>query len=407
MTAASAWPGTLAGALVAALSSGTALAQMVTPTYAPSTLTTRPGPPATWHFRISAGGEWYENPFFIGAAPGTSYSANGLATLSHEYTWRSGSFTLSGNGGAIYYPEISVFNQPTYGGTATLQFGSRRSKFNIIQTFQRSNTRNLSELDAAQGLPLPTSSYVSTNSLLTWDLQLSRSWQLSMNGRFFYRDYDDPLLVGGDEASGGLRLGTRAGRKGLVYVSYQFTSSRIQENLHYPQTLDQRRLRSHQALLGYLKQTPHGFGYELAGGISYVESVQKAYPAGRASISHRGRKEALEAHYERTFGQAFGYGRTAVADIVGAYFNWDVVRRVTFQADYNFGYRRNPENESDTLTSWIASAGLNWAVGGGVGFGVRFIREHNDTFATFAQSNSLLVTGNRVSASLSYGVDWR
>jgi hypothetical protein len=226
-----------------------------------------------------------------------------------------------------------------------------------------------------------------------------------VNGRFLYRNYDDPLLVGGNEASGGARLGVRAGRKGLVYLSYQFTSSFIEQSLINPQP-QHGRFRAHQALAGYLKQTQLGFGFELAGGVAYVESAQKVYPAGRASINHKGRRDTLEAHYERTFGQAFGYGRTSVADIVGAYFNWQVVRRVTFLTDYNFGYRRDPENESDTITSWIASAGLNWAVGGGVGFGVRFIREHNDTFARFASEQGL-VTGNRVSASLSYGVDWR
>jgi hypothetical protein len=407
VTASSARPGTVAGALVFALSSGTALAQMVTPTYVLPTGSTKGGPPPTWHFRVAAGGGWYDNPFFVGGAPDTSYSADGTATLSHEYTWRSGSFGLSGNGGVIYYPELSAFNQPTYGGAATLQFGSRRSRFTLSQTYQRSNTRYLSELDTAQGLPLPTSGYVSANSLMNWEYQFSRSWQFGVNGRFFYRDYDDPILVGGNEASGGARLGTRAGRKGLVYLSYQFTSSLIQENLLHPRPENEGRLRSHQVLAGYLKQPQSGWGYELAGGINYIESVQKVYPAGRASISHRGRREALEAHYERTYGQAFGYGSASLADIAGAYFSWAIVRRVTLQADYNFGYRRDPENDSNTITSWIASAGLNWAVGGGVGFGVRYIREHNDTFARLPQAEPGLVTGNRVSASLSYGVDWR
>jgi hypothetical protein len=96
-----------------------------------------------------------------------------------------------------------------------------------------------------------------------------------------------------------------------------------------------------------------------------------------------------------------------VSDLVGAYFSWDAVRRVTFVVDYNFGYRRDPVHEDDTITSWIGTAGLNWAIGGGVGFGARYTREHNDTLTTLSIVQGVPVTGNRVSASLSYGVDWR
>ncbi len=404
MSAAHGRPGILSGALVAVLLCAVpARAQTQGPVSGQTH--TRGGPPATWHFRVTAGGEWYENPYFVGAAPGTSYSANGQASLGHEYQFRSGKFSLSGNGGALYYPEISIFNQPTYGGAAVLQLTSRHSGFNLAQSYQRSNTRNMSAFEA-QGLPLPTSGYESANSQLSWEYQFSRSWQFAVNGRFFYRNYDDPLLVGGNELSGGVRLGTRAGRKGLVYVSYQYTSGRIRESLLRPQP-ESGPLRSHQALAGYLKQTQSGFGFELAAGVGYVESVQKAYPAGRASISQKGRRASLEAHYERSFGQAFGYGRSMVADIAGAYLSWEAVRRITFVADYNFGYRRDPENENNTITSWIASAGLNWAIGGGVGFGARYIREHNDTFSSNSSLQGLPITSNRVSASLSYGVDWR
>ncbi len=141
----------------------------------------------------------------------------------------------------------------------------------------------------------------------------------------------------------------------------------------------------------------------MAGGVGYVEAVQKMYPSGRAAIAAIGRKASIEARYERSFGQAFGYGRATIADIFRGIATWTPVRKLTVSADYNFGYRRSPGEEgTNTITSWIASGGFGWDVGGGVGFAARYSKEHNDTYTA-----NVPVNGNKVSAALSYGVNWR
>jgi len=346
----------------------------------------------TWHFKLAGGGTWYNNPFFVGAAPGTTWSTTGVASLGHEHTFRSGNITWSGNGGALYYPEVDGLNQPTYGGSIALLWApGRRTSLNLSQSYQRSNTRNMLGLDP-EGLPLPTSGTSNAVTLLTFDQKLSRRWEFQVGGTFVYRRYDDPRLIGGEEVGGNARLGTRAGREGLAFLSYQYTSSRIEGNA----------LRSHQGLFGYQRRPPRGFAFEVAGGIGYVEAVQKVYPAGRAAIASIGRKASIEARYERSFGQAFGYGRPTVADVFSGIVTWTPVRRLTVSADYNFGYRRSPGNEGNTINSWIASGGFGWDVGGGVGFSARYSKERNDTYAA-----NVPVMGDRVAVALSYGVDWR
>jgi len=347
----------------------------------------------TWHFKLVGGGTWYDNPFFVGAAPGTTWSTTGEASLGHDHRFRSGVFTWSGNGGAIYYPEVDGLNQPTYGGAVSLSWspGRGRTKIDMRQDYQRSNTRSLVTLDP-EGLPLPTSGLDSAISYLTFDQKLSRSWEFQAGGNYVYRRYDDPRLIGGDEAGANARLGTRAGRNGLVFLAYQYTSSRIQGNA----------LRSHQGLLGYHRRPLQGFVLEVAGGFGYVESVQKMYPSGRAAIASIGRKASIEARYARSFGQAFGYGRPTIADIFSGIATWTPVRRLTASADYNFGYRRSPGDEANTITSWIVSGGFGWDVGGGVGFVARYSKEHNDSYAA-----TVPVKGNKVLVALSYGVDWR
>jgi len=154
-----------------------------------------------------------------------------MASLGHEHNFRSGVFTWSGNGGALYYPEVHGLNQPTYGGAVGLSWSPSRgrTKIDMRQDYQRSNTRSLVILDP-EGLPLPTSGLDIAISNLTFDQKLSRSWEFQAGGNFVYRRYDDPRLIGGDEVGGQARLGTQAGRNGLAFLAYVYTSSRFQGN---------------------------------------------------------------------------------------------------------------------------------------------------------------------------------
>jgi hypothetical protein len=142
-------------------------------------------------------------------------------------------------------------------------------------------------------------------------------------------------------------------------------------------------------------------GFELAGGAGYVESTGEYYPSGRFGLSARGRSATLAVAYFRSFGQAYGYGRQMIGDIVSATLTWQPARRLTFNAGYNFGYRRDPADEAYTITAWNALAGFDWQVGGGVAFGARYGWERNETegFPT--------VEGGRATAALTYGVDWK
>jgi hypothetical protein len=356
-----------------------------------------PAPPKkgspTWHFKLVGGATWYNNPFFVGAAPGTTWSTTGQASLGHDHSFRSGVFTWSGHGGALYYPEVDGLNQPIYGGAVSLAWSpGRNTKINLRQDYQRSNTRTLLALDP-EGLPLPTSGLDNATSNLSFDQRLSRSWEFQAGGNYIYRRYDDPRLIGGDEVGAHARLGTHAGRDGLVFLAYVLTSSRFEGNA----------LRSHQGLLGYQRRPPRGgLLLEVAAGVGYVESVQKAYPSGRAAIAAIGRKASIEVRYERDFGQAFGYGRPTIADVFSGIATWTPVRRLTVSAEYNYGYRRSPGDEGNTINSWIASGGFGWDVGGGVGLAARYSKEHNDTY-----NANVPVTGDKVSVALTYGVDWR
>ena len=349
-------------------------------------------PRSTWRFELSADGTWYENAYFLGpVAADTSWSTNGRATLSHERGFRTGSYKLSGFGGAIYYPEIDDFNQPTYGGAFDLKWNAGRSTLLTLgQSYESSNTRYLSALDA-EGLPLPTSGTEYATSRLGLEQRLSKSWQLGIDGKFDVRHFDDALLIDSEQVTAGARLGRQIGRRGLFYLGYVYSSS----------WFDTGKLRSHQALVGGRRQVERGVGFELAGGVGYVESTEKFYPSGRAGLSATGRRATLALLYERDFGQAYGYGRQMIGDLASAIFTWTPKQRLSVNAGYNFGYRRDPADESYTVVSGIASAGFNWKVGGGVDFGALYAWERNET------EGLPVLEGGRATATLKYGVDWR
>jgi len=348
-------------------------------------------PPSTWRFQLSADGTWYENAYFLGTGVTTAWSTSGQATLSHERRFRNGSFSLSGFGGAIYYPQIDNFNQPTYGGSLGLTSApSRRTQLRLGQSYQRSNTRYLTGPDA-QGLPLPTSAFDDATSSAGLVQGLSQRFQLSVDGQFVWRRYDDEQLRGGEQLDLTAQLARLLGRRGALYLGYGYTTS----------WLDSGQTRSHTMVLGGRRKTERGVGFELAGGTGYVESTGQFYPTGRAGLTASGRRSSLSLLYYRDFGQAFGYGRQTIGDLASASLNWTPVRRLNLNAGYNFGYRRDPVDESYTIRSHVASAGVGWDIGKGLSFGARYSWERSET------QGEPVLDGGRASATLSYGVDWK
>jgi hypothetical protein len=349
-------------------------------------------PRHTWHFQLSGAGSWYENAYFANANTDT-WSANGNASLGFSNRFRDGSYGFSAFGGAIYYPDIGDFNQPTYGGSFNLNWAaSRRTTLTLGQGYSRTNTRYMTPADAA-GLPLPTSGVNYGTSSLGLKQQLSQRWQLAVDTSFALHRYDDNRLVGGDQFSANASLQRHVGHNGGLYLSYGYSTVWFEN--------DTSARSSHQALLGGHGQASRGVTFELAGGVGYVESTQSFYPSGRAGLTAGGRRTSLSLLYYRDFGQAWGYGRQMIGDLASATFTWSASRRLSFNAGYNFGYRRDPADESYTITSSIATAGFNWHVGGGVDLGAYYGWEHNDT------KGLPVVEGARAGASLSYGVDWR
>lgn len=349
-------------------------------------------PPSVWRFQVNADGSWYENPYFETAdQTATAWSTSGYATLSRTSRFRSGSFSIAGFGGVLYYPEIDDFTQPTYGGSLSLDWkASRHTSLNLSQSYSRSNTRNLRELDQ-EGLPLPTSSVENFATSLGLDHQLTQHWQLGVDGSFTWRRFEEPGLIGGEQLSAGLQLGRRVGRASSIYLAYHYTAAWFEEDL----------TRVHQGLLGVQKQVDKGVSFELAGGVGYLESTGSFYPAGQASLTARGRRTSMRLSYSRDFGLAFGYGRQMIGDLASAAFSWAAHRKLSLNAHYNFGYRRDAQDESYTVLSHVATVGFGWEIVRNLSFSGSYGWERNET------EGFAVVEGQRATASLSYGVEWR
>jgi hypothetical protein len=295
----------------------------------------------------------------------------------------------------LYYPEINDFSQPTYGGSLRLDSTvSRHTELALGLGYSRSNTRSARELDV-EGLPLPTSDLENATSSLSLQHQLSQHWQLSLSGAFTWRRYADERLTGGEQASGSAQLGHTLGRASSLYLAYGYRASWFDEGV----------TRAHQGLLGVRKRLVKGasFGvsFELAGGVGYLESTESLYPAGYASLAAVGRRASLTLAYTRDFGHAFGYGRQMIGDLASATFTWTPARRLILHAGYNFGYRRDTQDESYTIRSHVASAGFGWTIVKNLSFGGSYGWERNET------EGLSIVEGQRATVSLSYGVDWR
>lgn len=365
--------------------------------------------PSTWRLQLNADGSWYENPYFDTADEGASaWSTSGYATLSRTQRFRTGSFALSAFGGVLYYPEIEDFTQPTYGGSFDLDWApSRRTQFSLRQSYSRSNTRSFSDPQGQQApgslpdappeflpqqdLPLPTSDYESFDTSLGWRQQLSQSWHFGLNGSFSWRRYTDERLTGGEQVNGSAEFGHTLGKTSSIYLAYGYGASWFDEGV----------TRSHQGLLGLRKQVDKGVSFQMAGGVGYLESTGSFYPAGNASLTASGRRSSLTLAYGRDFGQAFGYGRQTIADLASASLSWTPARKLSLNAGYYFQYRRDALDETYTIRTHEVRGGFGWEIVRNLSFGGSYSWERNET------EGQPVVDGQRVSATLSYGVDWR
>lgn len=350
------------------------------------------GPPSVWRLQVGVGGSWYENPRFLpGGDSASSWSTRGSVGLSTSQRFRTGTFSLSGQGGRLYYPEIDALGQWTYGGGASLALApSPSTNLTLSQGYVRSNTRQLESLDQ-EGLPVPTTGVNNSSTGLGLTQRLSRRTQLEIDGSFTWRRYDNPVLIGGEQLRSTLGLARSVGQSDSIVIGYGFSQSQSQG----------RRGRVHVANLGVRHRPERGVSFELGGGAAYMESVRQWHPTGNAGLSASGREVSFSLRYARDFGLAFGYGRETIADRVSASLGWTPSERVGFHLGYSYGYRRDPADDGFRVRSHVGSAGLSWKIAGGLAFSASYSRELSRS-GTFAD-----VEGGRATASLSYGIDWR
>jgi len=351
------------------------------------------GPPPAWRFQVTVDGTWYENVYFTTpTGEEATWGSSATAALAHTRRFRTGSFSISGYGGMLYYPEAKDLDQATYGGALGLGWAaSPRTQISLSQTYSRSNTRELRALDP-EALPVPTSGVNNASTAVGLSQRLTRRLQLSLGGTFTFRRYDSSELAGGEQLGATVELGHATGKYTSVYLAYGYTRSWLEEG---------RGSRVHVGGVGARRQLERGLSLEAAAGIAYIESVGQFHPTGRLGLSARGRRTSFDALYHRDFGQAFGYGRDTIADLASVGFGWTPVERLSFSAGYSFGDRRDPTEEGFHVRSHALSAGFGWGITRHLSFGARYGWEQNET------EGAPKVSGSRATASLSYGVDWR
>lgn len=379
---------TLAFVLLAAAA---ARAQATSPKRASSVKSPSLPPPSLWHLGVNADVAWYENAQFVGGPDAAStWRTGGTAGLSYSHRLSTGTFGIGGFGGALYYPDLKDLNQPTWGGDFNLNVApSPRTQLRLGQTYTHTNTRQF-EFDPA-ALPLPTSALEYATSTAGLTHNLSRSWQLGLDGSFDLRQYADSRLVDGKQALAQVQLGRQVGKSSALYMGYGFM------NAWYASTTN----RAHQALLGVRRQPKRGVGLEVAGGVAYLETVGQLYPAGNASLRAHGQHTTLALTYKRDFGQAYGYGRQMVGDLGAASLGWTPATRLNLTASYSYGYRRDAADLEYKIRSQVASGGIGWGTTKGLALSARYSWEMNET------EGLARIEGGRATASISYGVEWR
>jgi hypothetical protein len=122
---------------------------------------------------------------------------------------------------------------------------------------------------------------------------------------------------------------------------------------------------------------------------------------GAASLSARFRRSTLDARYDRSIDQAFGFGRDRLSDIFSAGYTVAPNRKVSLRAAGIVGVTRDPV---DTAFRFMTQTGMG-EISYGLGRRVDVVTTYS--FRRYSPDAGAAISGHALGVSLVYAREWR
>lgn len=330
-------------------------------------------------------GDWDSNARFL-PGQGGAWSSNLGLVLEHDRRLPRGTLSLSGNGGATYYPGVDGLSRVDFGGRVSGSLDPNPgTHLSASQSVTRAYAPELADLTGA-GLVLPRTSVLSGFSLLSLEQRLGRSTRLVTTGNFQWLRFDEIALQNGSE------LGGRA----LVLRSVgRFSSLGLGAGARRSTTMGQSQA-SESLLASYVRTPGRGPKLQVEAGVAFLDGSPRRPVVGTASLSQNGRRATLELKATRNVSQAFGLGRERIADLGDLTATFSLTRRLGASASAVYGVSRETEDTNRELQrSASLAAGLNFKLSRSWLAALGYVHQRSEQRAEST-------TGHRLRFQLSY-----
>ncbi len=315
------------------------------------------GRPPAWKIAFSAHGAFESNPLLTTSDQTADESGRLRVALDRAWSSGHGTLTLSGEGSALAYRELSDLNHLAWTvGLRGTYAASRRVALRADGSARSDYTSETTTLTDA-GIVLPqvlTRSYVASAGG-TW--RLSRRVSAMLDGRYDRVLFDSDLYLGGSTLVARPALSIGFGSDDRVILGYEY-----QRQDRDSGDAGLTRAGGSQGLVAsWILSLGHGAQATLAGGVTRLEAGDQTdtSPTGSAGLVVKQGRHGLTASYARTAALAYGFGRSSLTDSASLGDTYAVSPRTSLAARVFTSRYTDPGDTSFELTSWGASATLS------------------------------------------------
>jgi hypothetical protein len=346
-----------------------------------------------WSLHLSTQGAYESNPNFLAPPSDPSdFSGSVGGGLAYSHLGPKGSFSFSGDGGGLYYRELTDLNTYTYGGTMSAAYrpGSKtQMTFNGSVMYDYTRRSNLL-LD--QGIVLPQSQVLT----MRFDAGLSHTFTtrttLSASGRFERAQFEEEGLNDGDTLGATATLGHRVNQRVALSASYAHDQSRSEVQTRSIDTA----YGSVRLVLNPRTDIEANLGVSsVSGGIT--GRTYEPYGGARIDVKHP--KTLMTLAYGHQVRQDYGVGRITESDLG------------SFNLTRIFGRRKASFNTSLTYALNRSQTGLpqvlrDRTAGATAGFQIPFARKMRaDSGYSYFRSSLQDVDSHTVFVAFSYRME--
>jgi hypothetical protein len=346
-----------------------------------------------WSFSMRAQQSWDSNPIFVTADGEDSFAGDVGATLAYQKRGERGDLKFFADGSGRRYQSLGGEQSFNYGAGLEGRYRmTPRATVSATGRIGMDYTR-LSRQLTDDGLLLPLARARTATAAGTFDLGLARATSLANEVRYESARFESDEFADGSQLRATSALRHAVSADDTLSLSYSFLND----------FLPDATLQTHTISAGWNGALARRVSASASLGVNVVRSnTWENTLYGAASISSRHERGSLDLRYERSVGQAFGYGRHRLYDLAVCSFHHAASRRVDLSVALSYSNSKDPSDPPFRLVTQAGTAGIGFSLARQLRLAGGYTLNRTDE-----QGAEGPVLSHQVMLAMTYGVTWR